>query len=85
MNNEIFERVNALQGAMTALNAGLTEAKEKVTGEHYEIFAGCMENYIEQLEKAQSEIYQEAKMINEHSKRMMDAIKRSIGHIKEFR
>ena len=84
MKQELFEQVNALKDTIREAEASIKQIGGVATGEHYEIFAGCLHNYIDQMEAAQKEIYQEAKRINEHSKRMMDAIERSIGHIKNF-
>jgi len=84
MKKEVFEQVNTLKDTIREAEASLRTIGEIGTGEHYEIFAGCLNNYIQQMEAAQKEIYAEAKRINEHSDRMMKAIERAIGHIKDF-
>jgi len=84
MKKELFDEVNALKESVLASEAAIANIRASVSGEHYEIFAGCLQNYISQMEKAQKEIYAEAKRINEHSERMMKAIERAIGHIKDF-
>ena len=84
MKDKHFTEIDALKDLLRQAETELQHLGEKATGEHYEIFAGCLNNYIEKMETAQKEIYAEAKRINEHSERMMKAIERAIGHIKDF-
>jgi hypothetical protein len=79
-----LEALNDISATIRGLEKLLSNQREKVTGEHYEIFAGCMENYIQILECSQLAIYQEAKAAHTHLGAMLDAIERAIGHLKEF-